>query len=83
MQINLIAAGPSYAETNNCGTSLAAGTTCQINITFSPLIGGTVVNAVGIFTGATVNPLFNCAHRKRSSTADSASLLLLFLRTGN
>ncbi len=55
--LNLIATGPNYSQTNNCGTSLAAGASCQINVTFSPLSGGTVHDVLGIFTNATTNPL--------------------------
>ena len=55
--INLIAASVGYAQTNNCGTSLASKASCQIGVTFSPTTGGLVTGALGIFTGATVNPL--------------------------
>jgi hypothetical protein len=30
-----------FAQTNTCGTSVAAGTTCTISITFTPTAGGT------------------------------------------
>lgn len=55
--LNMIATGGNYSSTNNCGTSLAGGASCQISVTFSPLSGGTIDGAVGIFTGATTNPL--------------------------
>jgi hypothetical protein len=57
MQMNLIATGPGYSQTNNCGTSLASGANCQISVTFSPVLGGTITNALGLFTSATTNPL--------------------------
>ena len=45
MTIQQIAAAPSvYTQTNNCGTSLAAGASCTINVTFSP-------TAIGIVNG--------------------------------
>lgn len=56
-QLNLIATGPAYSQTNNCGTSLAAGASCQLKVTFAPLTGGTITSALGIFTSATTNPL--------------------------
>ncbi len=56
IKINLIATGPSFAQTNNCGTSLAPLASCQIQVTFSPLVGGTIRSAIGIFTSATSNP---------------------------
>jgi hypothetical protein len=53
----LIATGPNYAQTNNCGTSLAAGSNCQISVTFVPVASGSLPSVLGIFTGATLNPL--------------------------
>lgn len=55
--INLIATGPSYSQTNNCATSLAAGASCQISVAFTPSRGAAIPGVVGIFTGATLNPL--------------------------
>jgi Periplasmic copper-binding protein (NosD)/Abnormal spindle-like microcephaly-assoc'd, ASPM-SPD-2-Hydin len=57
VSVNLIATGTSYSQTNNCGTSLAAGAGCQINVSFAPLGGGTIDGALGVFTNATTNPL--------------------------
>jgi YVTN family beta-propeller protein len=31
-----VATAPGFTETDNCGTSLAAGASCQINVTFAP-----------------------------------------------
>jgi uncharacterized protein (TIGR03437 family) len=39
-----IAVTGDFAQTNNCGTTLPAGTTCYINVTFTP-------TAIGIRTG--------------------------------
>jgi Right handed beta helix region/Abnormal spindle-like microcephaly-assoc'd, ASPM-SPD-2-Hydin len=55
--LNLIATGGNYSQTNNCGTSLAAGANCQISVSFSPVSGGAIDGALGIFTNATTNPL--------------------------
>ncbi len=54
--ISLIATGPSFSQTNNCGTSLGAGASCQISVVFSPITGGTINGVLGIFTSATLNP---------------------------
>jgi sugar lactone lactonase YvrE len=36
----------SFGQTNNCGSSLAANSSCTISVTFSPaIVGGTYVNA--------------------------------------
>ena len=55
--VNLVSTGANYSQTNNCGNSLAAKASCKISVTFSPSVGGTVNSALGIFTGATTNPL--------------------------
>jgi len=33
-----LASAPDFTETNNCGTSLAAGATCTVNVTFAPTL---------------------------------------------
>jgi hypothetical protein len=45
LQISTIQiSGTAFSETNNCGTSVAAGSSCQINVSFSP-------TSLGNFTG--------------------------------
>src|SRR5207245_9947012 len=39
--ITSIAASGDYAQTNNCGTSLAVNASCTINVTFTPTVAGT------------------------------------------
>jgi len=41
LQLNGIAVSGDFAETNNCGNSLAEGASCTINVTFKPTTGGT------------------------------------------
>ncbi len=38
--IAAIAANGDFSQTNNCGTSLAAGATCTVNVTFTPTATG-------------------------------------------
>lgn len=57
IQLPLVATGSNYAQTNNCGLSLASGASCQISVTFSPLVGGTVPGVLGIFPSVTLNPM--------------------------
>ena len=40
LTINSITAGGDFGQTNTCGSSVAAGTNCQINVTFTPSGGG-------------------------------------------
>jgi hypothetical protein len=43
LTIQQIAASPSvYTETNNCGTSLAAGASCTVTMTFTPTQAGNI-----------------------------------------
>ena len=41
LSITSIAASGDYAQTNNCGTSLAVNASCTINVTFTPTVAGT------------------------------------------
>ena len=45
-----------FAQTNTCGTSLAAGASCTINVTFTPTATGTRTAGVAIVDGATTTP---------------------------
>jgi hypothetical protein len=38
--VSIVAAG-DYAQTNNCGSSLAAGNSCMVQVTFTPSAAGT------------------------------------------
>ncbi len=46
----------SYSETSNCGTSVAAGASCTITVTFKPLIAGTVTAALSVSDNAFDSP---------------------------
>lgn len=43
-----IAASASFAQANNCGSSVAAGGSCTINVTFSPTKGGSLTGTLTI-----------------------------------
>jgi len=47
LNITGITASADFAQTNTCGTSLAAGSSCQISVSFSPSAAG---NATGSIT---------------------------------
>jgi len=44
--------GGDFAETNTCGSSVAAGANCTINVTFTPTAGGTRTGTVTITDNA-------------------------------
>ena len=56
LSLTSIAASGDFAETNNCGTSLAAGTACTVNVTFYPTATGTRTGALSIADNATGTP---------------------------
>lgn len=45
-----------FAETNNCGTSLAADASCSINLTFTPAAPGALAAALAITDNAAGSP---------------------------
>jgi hypothetical protein len=45
-----------FSQTNNCGTSLAAGANCTISVTFTPASAGAKGAQVSVVTNATSNP---------------------------
>ncbi|MBZ5544919.1 MAG: choice-of-anchor D domain-containing protein [Acidobacteriia bacterium] len=46
----------SFAETNNCGSSLAAGASCAINVTFTPTAAGTATATLTVTDNAAASP---------------------------
>ena len=54
--INVVEAGPSFSQTNDCGKTLAAAAICHIKIAFSPVTADFQTDALGIFTDTTHNP---------------------------
>jgi Astacin (Peptidase family M12A)/Abnormal spindle-like microcephaly-assoc'd, ASPM-SPD-2-Hydin len=51
-----VAASANYGQTNNCGTSLAGGATCTINVTFSPTTSGSLPGTITITDSASTSP---------------------------
>jgi hypothetical protein len=51
--ISSIATSGDFAQTNNCGTSLAAGASCAVNVTFKPTAAGTRTGTLTINSNAT------------------------------
>jgi hypothetical protein len=48
LSITSIVAPTNFAETNNCGSSLAAGATCTVNVTFVPTKTGVLSGSVSV-----------------------------------
>src|SRR4029077_13016124 len=52
-----ITASGDYAQTNNCGSSLAASSNCAIRVTFTPTGTGTRTGSISIVSGDSSTPL--------------------------
>jgi hypothetical protein len=52
---NIVASGP-FADTNNCGMSLAAGASCIINLVFTPIATGAATGALTLTDNAAGSP---------------------------
>ena len=48
LAISSIAVSTNFAETNNCGSSVAAAGSCTINVTFTPSTGGALTGTLTI-----------------------------------
>jgi len=53
----LITGDPSFTETNNCGTSLPAYSTCNIQVTFTPTLTGPVAGQLAVLINGMSTPL--------------------------
>jgi F5/8 type C domain/Abnormal spindle-like microcephaly-assoc'd, ASPM-SPD-2-Hydin/Right handed beta helix region len=49
--VSSIAASGPFAETNNCGSSIAAGGSCTASVTFSPTASGSATGALTVNAG--------------------------------
>ena len=56
LSISSIATSGDYAQTNNCGTSLAAGANCTISVTFTPTASGTRTGTLTVTDNAANSP---------------------------
>ena len=53
---SIVASGP-FAETNTCGSTLAAGASCTASVTFTPTAGGAATGELAITNSATASPI--------------------------
>jgi sugar lactone lactonase YvrE len=56
LSITSIAASGDFAETQNCGSSVAAGTSCTISVTFTPTAGGSRTGTLTITDNSSGSP---------------------------
>jgi hypothetical protein len=56
LTLSSIAVSGDFAQTNNCGASLAASATCTINVTFTPTAGGSRTGSITLTDNAGNSP---------------------------
>jgi hypothetical protein len=49
--------GTGFSQTNNCGSSMIQGQTCQINVAFDPPVAGLQTGALTVANTGAVNPV--------------------------
>jgi len=54
--IGSILASGDFAQTNNCGASLAVSASCTVNVTFTPTVAGVRTGTLTVSSDATNNP---------------------------
>lgn len=54
--ISIVPSGSGYSQTNTCGTSVAAGGTCTITVTFAPTASGASSGSITITDSANNSP---------------------------
>ncbi len=54
--VGSIATSGDFSQTNTCGTSIAAGASCAVNVSFKPTASGTRTGALTITSNATNSP---------------------------
>jgi phospholipase C len=64
-----------YSQTNTCGSSVAAGGTCTITVTFSPTVAGTLYGNLVVNDGDPASPNTARLYGVGSSTSISPSFL--------
>ena len=74
LTITSIAASGDFAETNNCGSSLAASGNCTISVTFTPTASGTRTGSLGVTDNAAGSPQTVSLTGTGSGTAADFSL---------
>jgi hypothetical protein len=56
LSITGIAASGDFGESNNCGSSVAAGANCTINVTFTPTQSGSRSGTLSVTDNAAASP---------------------------
>jgi parallel beta-helix repeat protein len=71
--VSSIAAGGDFAQTNTCGSSIAAGASCTVSVTFTPTATGSRTGTLTVNAGGTANTV-SLSGTGTSSGGGSATL---------
>jgi hypothetical protein len=55
--ISSISVSGDFTQTNNCGSSIAAGASCTVDVTFAPTSGGALTGTLSVASSAPDSPL--------------------------
>ena len=55
--LSSVSAGAPFAQTNTCGSSLAAGASCTVSVTFTPTAAGAATGSLSVASNAPGSPL--------------------------
>ncbi|MES9970575.1 MAG: choice-of-anchor D domain-containing protein [Candidatus Thiodiazotropha sp.] len=80
LTVNSITTEGDFSQTNDCGTQVAAGASCDIQVVFTPQSSGTATGALNIDTSAGISRivLSGTAEAAAPSTNPIADLLIPF-----
>ncbi|WP_194895306.1 discoidin domain-containing protein [Catenulispora pinisilvae] len=67
---SVTASGP-FSQTNNCGSSLAAGASCAVQVTFAPTASGSANGSLSVASNAPSSPLTVTLSGTGTTTANS------------
>ena len=73
LSVTSVGTTAQFTQTNNCGTNLPAGATCQFTVTFSPTFGGAQSGALTVTDNAPGSP--------QSVTLDGTGQNIVFSKT--
>ncbi|GIH07654.1 hypothetical protein Rhe02_57210 [Rhizocola hellebori] len=80
--VTSIAAASQFGQTNNCGSSIAAGASCTVNVTFSPTSAGAKTGTLTVNSNAT-NPTLTVNLSGTGTTGGVTNLALNRPVSGN
>jgi hypothetical protein len=55
--VSSISVSGDFTQTNNCGSSIAAGASCTVDVTFAPTSGGALTGTLSVASSAPDSPL--------------------------